>query len=134
MKRDHDLGNYLAGGALAFGVVLLTSQVLLLIFSGLSAEELESIFGMLTNIYLASHVVGGFIGGYLVARRRATDYIMTGTVTAILAYIFEFLYNILVERALTDIWALLSLLIGGIVGSMFYRAKLERTKLESKTN
>ena len=123
LKRERDLRNYLAGGALAFGVVLLVSQILLFAFGGLPTEELEAIFGLLTTLYLSSHVVGGFIGGYLVARRRRFDYIMTGTVTAIIAYIFEFIYNLVVERALTDIWALFSLLIGGILGSMFYRAK-----------
>ena len=81
------------------------------------------------NIYLASHLAGGFLGGYLVARVRRADYIMTGTVTAVLAYIFEFVYNMVVEATLTDIYAMLSLLIGGIIGAMFLRAKLERERI-----
>ncbi len=80
------------------------------------------------NIYLSAHLVGGFSGGYLVARVKSIDYIQVGTVTAILAYIFEFIYNIVFEAAMTDIYAAVSLLIGGIIGAMFFRARIEREK------
>ena len=81
------------------------------------------------NIYLATHLAGGFLGGYLVARVRGKDFIHTGTVTAVLAYIFEFVYNIVVECAFTDLYAMLSLPIGGIIGAMFFRARVERERI-----
>jgi hypothetical protein len=129
LKSQRDFRNYLAGAALAFGVVLLTSQILQLMYGGLSLTDREPLYSLIMNIYLASHVAGGFLGGYLVARVRGKDFIQTGTVTAVLAYIFEFVYNIVVESAFTDIYAMLSLLIGGIVGAMFFRARMERDRI-----
>jgi hypothetical protein len=84
------------------------------------------------QIYLAAHIVGGFGGGYLVARVKQTDFIQTGTVTAIVAYIFEVIYNFVVEGSNTDIYAAISLLVGGIVGAMFYRARTERARILAK--
>jgi hypothetical protein len=129
LKSQRDFRNYLAGAALAFGVVLLTSQLLQLMYGGLSLADREPLYSLIMNIYLASHLAGGFLGGYLVARVRGTDFIQTGTVTAVLAYIFEFVYNIVVEGAFTDIYAMLSLLIGGIIGAMFFRARMERERI-----
>ncbi len=40
MKSERDFRNYLAGAALAFGIILLTSQILQLIFGGVSVAEL----------------------------------------------------------------------------------------------
>jgi uncharacterized protein YneF (UPF0154 family) len=131
LKSERDFRNYLAGAALAFGVVLLTSQILQLIFGGVNVGVGDELYSLIVNIYLSAHLVGGFLGGYLVARVRRADYIQTGTVTAILAYIFEFVYNIVVEAAMTDIYAAVSLLIGGIIGAMFFRAKTERGKITS---
>jgi LytS/YehU family sensor histidine kinase len=129
LKGQRDFRNYLAGAALAFGVVLLFSQVLQLMYGGLAPADRESVYSLIMNVYLASHLAGGFLGGYLVARVRRADYIMTGTVTAVLAYIFEFVYNLVVEATLTDIYAMVSLLIGAIIGAMFLRAKLERERI-----
>jgi CHASE2 domain-containing sensor protein len=129
LKSQRDFRNYLAGAALAFGVVLLTSQILQVMYGGLAQADRESVYTLIMNIYLASHVGGGLLGGYLVARVRRADYIMAGTVTAVLAYIFEFAYNLIIEATLTDIYAMLSLLIGAIIGAMFLRAKLERERI-----
>jgi hypothetical protein len=133
LKSERDFRNYLAGAALAFGIVLLSSQILQLLFGGNSVEAGSELYSLIVNIYLTAHLVGGFLGGYLVARVRRADYIQTGTVTGILAYIFEFIYNIFVERAMTDIYAAVSLLIGSIMGAMFFRAKIERGKKSVKT-
>ncbi len=129
MKSERDFRNYLAGAALAFGTVLLVSQILQLMYGGLAPADRESVYTMVMDVYLAAHIGGGFLGGYLVARVRRRDYIMTGTLTAVLAYIFEFIYNIVVEATLTDIYALLSLLIGAVVGAMFMRARIERERI-----
>ena len=69
------------------------------------------------------------LGGYLVARHRKTDYIQTGTVVAILAYIFEFIYSTIIERLPMDIWSSVSLILGGIIGAMFFRARMERERI-----
>jgi CHASE2 domain-containing sensor protein len=129
LKSQRDFRNYLAGGALAFGVVLLTSQILQLMYGGLNAADMMSTNDFLTIAYIASHIGGGFLGGYLVARVRRADYINTGVVTGVLAYIFELAYNIIFEGWFTGIYAVLFLLIGGIIGAMFIRTKLERDSI-----
>ena len=131
MKTERDFRNYLAGAALAFGIILITFQLTRILLAGWSIEELTSIEPLLSNVWLGAHLIGGLIGGFLVARKRQVDYIQTGTLVAVLAYIFEFIYNFLVENMSTDIYALVSLMIGGIVGAMFFRAGIERGKLES---
>ena len=131
MKSERDFRNYLAGAALAFGVVLLTSQIIKLVFGETSIVEGDALYSLIFNIYLIAHLGGGFFGGYLVARVRRIDYIQTGTVTAILAYIFEFVYNLIIEPIHLDIYAVVSLLIGGIIGAMFFRAKTERGRITS---
>ena len=98
-------------------------------YGGLPLAERESVYSLIMNVYLASHVAGGFLGGYLVARVRKTDFIMTGTITAMLAYIFEFVYNLVVLQTLTDIYTMVSLLIGAVIGAMFMRAKMENVRI-----
>ena len=132
MKSERDFRNYLAGAALSFGVVLLSSQILQLVFGGETVEVGSELYSWIINIYLAAHLLGGALGGYLVARVRNADFIQVGTVTAIMAYIFEFIYNVVFEGAATDIYAAVSLLIGGIIGAMFYRARTERARILAK--
>jgi hypothetical protein len=132
LKSERDLRNYLAGAALAFGIVLLSSQILQLVFGGSSVEVGGDLYNFILNIYLTAHLVGGFAGGYLVARVKNSDFIQVGTVTAILAYIFEFIYTAVFESARADIYAAVSLLIGGIIGAMFFRARTERARIISR--
>jgi hypothetical protein len=129
LKSERDFRNYLAGAALAFGVVLLSSQILQLIFGGAVVTPGDELYSIIINIYLAAHLIGGAAGGFLVARVKGSDYIQVGTIVGILAYIFEFIYNIVFESAMTDIYAAVSLLIGGIMGAMFFRARSERERL-----
>jgi hypothetical protein len=120
LKRQSGFRDYLASAALAFGVVLFASLILQTAYGGLSPEEREPLYGFVVTVYLGAHIVGGFLGSYLVSRVRHNNFIKTGIITGTLAYILEFVYNIVVEAAFTDIYALLSLLIGCIIGSMFY--------------
>ena len=125
MEGQRLFRNYLAGAALAFGVVLLASQILQLMYGGLSPADREPLYALIMNVYLASHIVGGFLGGYLVARVKGSDFVQVGAVVAVLAYVFEFVYNILVEGAWTDLYSALGLLIGGIVGAVFFKSRMD---------
>ena len=125
MEGQRLFRNYLAGAALALGVVLLASQILQLMYGGLSPADREPLYALIMNVYLASHLVGGFLGGYLVARVKGSDFVQVGAVVAVLAYVFEFVYNILVEGAWTDLYAALGLLIGGIVGAVFFKSRMD---------
>ena len=123
MKRQSGFRDYLAGAALAFGIVLFSSLILQIAYGGLSPEDREPLYGFVITVYLSAHISGGFLGSYLVARARRNNFIKIGIITAALAYIFEFVYNIVVEAAFTDIYALLSLLIGCIIGSLIFKVK-----------
>ncbi len=133
MQGQRLFRNYLAGAALAFGVVLLASQVLQLMFGGLGQTEKEALYSLIINTYLAAHVAGGFIGGYLVSRVKGSGFVQIGTVVAVLAYIFEFIYNIVVEGVWTDLYAALALLIGGIVGALFFKSRIDKVRLAVKS-
>jgi len=124
LKSERDFRNYLGGAALAFGIVLLSSEILHLVFGGVSEADAASLYPTILDIYLAVHVVGGFLGGYLVARVRHTGFIQTGIITAVIAFVFEFVYNIVVLQAVTDLYALVSLLIGCIIGAVVLRARI----------
>ena len=129
MKSQRDFRNYLAGAALAFGVVLLTIQIIIILFGGLSEGELLANDSLIWNIIYGSNLGGGLLGGYLVARHRKTDYIQTGTLVAVLAYIFEFIFSIIIERLPMDIWSSVSLLLGGIIGAMFFKSRMEHGRI-----
>ena len=129
MKSQRDFRNYLAGAALAFGVVLLVNQVLQLMYGGLALADRESVYALIMEFNIASHIIGGSLGGYLVARVRRTNYILTGTLTAVIAIIFEFSYNELIYQQPIGIYEILCLLIGGIIGAMFMRARLGSNRI-----
>ena len=64
------------------------------------------------------------------ARVRRSNFIQVGLVTALLAYIFEVLYYGIVEGVLLNsIYVPISLILGGIIGAMFYRARTERERI-----
>jgi hypothetical protein len=131
LKSQRDFRNYLAGAALAFGVVLLVNQVLQLMYGGLALADRESVYALIMEFNIASHIIGGGLGGYLVARVRRTNYILTGTLTAVIAIIFEFSYNELIYQQPIGIYEILCLLIGGIIGAMFMRARLGSNRITS---
>ena len=69
MKSECNFRNYLSGAVLAFGTVLLTSQVVAIAYGGFWQTDIDF-----------AALVGGFLGGYLVARVLRKDYIQTGTI------------------------------------------------------
>jgi hypothetical protein len=129
LKSERNFRNYLAGAALAFGFVLLAEQITWFASKGLNQQQLESIISLISGTYIISHVFGSFVGSYLVARRKRADYIFTGTVVAVLAYVFEFIYNIIVTETSTSIWALLSLILGGVSGAIIFGIRSERNRI-----
>ncbi len=117
-------GVYAAGSVVAFGIVLMVLQAIGIFTTGMGLAELESLRPVLADIWLAANVGGGFAGGFLVARRRRGEYVLTGLVVGVLAYIFVFAYNLLIEGVTTDIFAFLCLVFGGVAGSMFFGSRL----------
>jgi hypothetical protein len=128
--RERSFKNYLAGAALSFGVVLIVTQMVALYVAGLSEEEAMSLDYVRFNLLLAVNFLGGALGSFLVARKVGDDYIQVGTITAICSYILETVYFFFFgEGQSPDVWVIVSLVSGGVIGSLFAKAQDEKRRL-----
>jgi len=117
-------GVYVAGSVVAFGIVLIALQAIGIFTMGMDQAGLDSLRPAFADLWLAANVGGGFAGGFLVARRRRGEYVLTGLVVGVLAYIFVFAYTLFVEGVTTDVFAFLCLVFGGVAGSLFFGSRL----------
>ena len=136
LRNQRTLRNYAAGAEITFGIVLFTFQLAGLLLVGKTPEELQTLDNILFTVFIAVHTISGLAGSYLVARRVEVDHIQVGVVTVILGYIFESIYFLLFgDRQIVDIWVLVSLLIGGIIGAAFAKSWRQKQGLDTpKTN
>ena len=74
-----------AGASLAFGVVLLVQEGLgaYYVWTGVSLETISG--ELLFALFIILHLSGGFLGGYLVGRKRKENIIRAGVIAALLA-------------------------------------------------
>ena len=119
-NSEQAINDIVAGASLAFGIVLLVQEGLGLYYAWVGVE-LETISGgFLFALFAILHLIGGFLGGYLVGRKKKENIIRAGIITAILAYIIEFIYNLIFVGSFGgNIYAVLSLVIGSIFGALF---------------
>lgn len=120
---------YLAGASLAFGLVLLTFQVLNAYFDyiGMGMEGLAGYADEFFTLFVGLHITGGILGGYLVGRRKEEKTIQAGVVTGVIAYMIEYIYYIIFERSFPgSLWALLGFVGGSVIGALF--AIVQRTR------
>jgi hypothetical protein len=128
--RERSFKNYLAGAALSFGVVLIATQMVALYVAGLSEEEAMSLGYVRVNLLLVINFLGGALGSFLLARKVGDDYIQVGTITAICSYILETVYFFFFgEGQSPDVWVIVSLVSGGVIGSLFAKAQDEKRRL-----
>lgn len=128
--RERSFKNYLAGAALSFGVVLIVTQMVALYVAGLSEEEAMSLGYVRVNLLLVINFLGGALGSFLLARKVGDDYIQVGTITAICSYILETVYFFFFgEGQSPDVWVIVSLVSGGVIGSLFAKAQDEKRRL-----
>jgi hypothetical protein len=129
MERDLGslFGEYMAGGFLAFGFVLLTREVFITYFTWTGA--VIEVFGRdLLGLSTILHVAGGFLGGHLVSRRREGDVFRAGATTALFAYIVEFIFdNFFTGAFINGIWVVFGYLVGGVLGAVFSNYKRWKT-------
>ncbi|MFQ6053318.1 MAG: hypothetical protein ACE5OO_03685 [Candidatus Bathyarchaeia archaeon] len=125
----------LAGGLVAFGLVLLILQALSIYYrySGGGWEGLSEYTEDFNALFLGAHAAGGALGGYLVGRRVGGKAIQAGVVTAVVAYMFEWVYYLLFEGYFAgNLWALLCLVGGGASGAYFAAVQTYRKRLRSR--
>jgi hypothetical protein len=113
---------YFAGASLAFGLPFLTIELLALIYGG--SENVLSIF---STLFIALHFVGGLLGGYSAARIAKGDLIRVGTVTGVLAYIFQqVVFTIFYGGGVVgDAWTMIGLIGGSSVGAVIYKSRVD---------
>ncbi len=111
---------YVAGASLAFGVVVLVQEGVGAYYAWMNIGP-EIIRGEhLFAIFVGVHLIGGFLGGYLVCRRSGEKTIRAGVVTALLAYIIESGYNIVFAGSFGgNLLSMLSLVLGSIIGAAY---------------
>lgn len=109
-----------AGASLAFGVVLLVQEGLGAYYA-LTGGSLETVSGeLLFALFVILHLTGGFLGGYLVGRKREKNIFRAGIITAFLAYIIEFAYNLIFVGSFGgNLFALLGLVGGSAFGALY---------------
>ncbi|RLI07661.1 hypothetical protein DRO24_02550 [Candidatus Bathyarchaeota archaeon] len=112
---------YLAGGVIALGINILMLQVIAFSLGapGLGWGGLIDRWSWLLIPFIVIHTVGGIVGGYLVALRRVGESFTPGVATALIAYILEYIYQLLFEGSFHgSLWAIICLVGGGVFGSI----------------
>ena len=124
--------DYVAGAFLAFGIVFLSSEVFTSLFIWTGAD-VKSIGGDLPGLYICLHLAGGAVGGYLVGRRTRKDILRAGAITSLLAYILEFVYNLLFVGTFENtFYAALGFLVSSVLGAIYANYRMRRQILTSK--
>lgn len=123
---------YVVGAFIALSVVLLGSEAFSAFFAQMG-QRVESISVDLIGLFICLHLVGGALGGYLVGQRRKEDIIRAGAITALFAYVFEFIYNFLFVGAFhNSLYAMLSFFFGGVAGANYARYRRVRMILHAR--
>ena len=126
--------DYLAGASMVFGIILIADQVLSVFYgySSLASTGEANGEGIIFSISL--HTISAMISGYLIGRRNVKSFIQAATVVAVLAYLFESIYLRLFLGSFGNIWSLISIIIGGILGAAFAKIQKEKRTLVSGAN
>ncbi len=122
--RDPTLEEYVGGASVSFGLVTLVLQILGGIISYKGLEEKLYLYDPLIALilYLALHIVSGWLGAYLVTRRIQNTRIRlvrAGLLTGLGAYIIEAIVTLIFVRSFPQsAWALIGFVFGGSLGGM----------------
>ena len=125
---------YIAGASLAFGVVLLAFQILGAYYSytGVEWQGLVGYADAFFALFLGLHIFGGVLAGYLVGRKREEKFFKAGIVTAVIAYVIEYIYYLIFERVFPgSLWAFFGFVGGGIVGA--FLVVVQKTRSSNPT-
>lgn len=134
MDLPGETKNYFAGAAVAFSIVVIVNQLLNFLISGWDANTVISMEVHLGMIQLSAHVIGGFLAGYLVAKKLESDYILSGITVGLLSYLFDAIYiSFFGNNFMPEFWALGGFIISGAGGAYLIRKKqIESDKKEDK--
>lgn len=131
VTHSNQIREYIAGAFIAFSLVLLASESLVYYFNS-SGAQVGSINRDLPGLSVCLHLAGGTLGGYLVGRRRERDTIRAGAITALFAYLAEFIYMLLFVGSFDNsMHAVLGFFFGGVLGAMYANYRGARSEFTS---
>ena len=123
---------YFAGASLSFGFPFFLVELISLFVGEGFLNDYSVIFGF---IYISLHLIGGLLGGALVARRvEKADIFRSAATSGLLAYILhQIIYYLFYGTSVVgDTYTLFALLGGSIVGALYIRQK--RSKIIEEEN
>ena len=133
MKLTSNIKDYLAGATVAFSIVLLVIQGISFITMGWDNEKIAANEFSLAIIQLFAHLIGGFLAGYLIAKKRESDQIISAATVGLFAYIAESIYTSLFGgNFMPDFWALGGFLICAAAAAYIVRSN--QLKIENEKN
>jgi uncharacterized protein YneF (UPF0154 family) len=123
-KSDLELKEYFEGASISVGFVLLSITILANIYPYINSSDLGIQEPVFLILYIAIHLVGGSLGGYLIGIRNIRKTIWHAVHTSALTYIIESISFFLLRWSIAgDLWALISLMVGGVIGGIFAKRK-----------
>jgi hypothetical protein len=117
-KAQQVFQDYFAGASIAFGIPFLALEIMGVLYGG-SVHLAERIDDFILVI-LVLHIVGGSVGGFLVARKRQKPFYQIALITGVFAYILEqIIYFLFFLRLIDETYNLITLVVGSLIGSYF---------------
>lgn len=97
-------------------------------YAGVEWQGLVGYADAFFALFLGLHIFGGVLAGYLVGRKREEKIFKAGIVTAIIAYVIEYIYYLIFERVFPgSLWAFFGFVGGGIVGAFIVLVQKARS-------
>jgi putative membrane protein (TIGR04086 family) len=117
---------YFAGAYVTFGIAFVGVEVLSFLY-GVSPAD-PDFQGNLSVVIVGLHLLGGVVGGFLVAKRSPGDRLQAGTLTGVVAYIIEEVVHAVLYGwgVVGDAYTMLALIGGSIVGALGYDSQVRR--------
>ena len=112
---------YFAGASLAFGLPFFLVELISLFIGEAFFNNYSVLFGV---IYMSLHLIGGLLGGALVARRvEKAEIIRAAATSGLLAYLLhQIIYYLFYGTSVVgDTYTLFALLGGSMVGALYVR-------------
>ncbi|MBM3292275.1 hypothetical protein FJY84_06315 [Candidatus Bathyarchaeota archaeon] len=133
MKIPNNIKDYFAGAAVAFSIVLLVNQGISFLIIGWTPEKISANEFLFAIIQLLAHIIGGFLAGYLIAKKRESDHIISAATVGLFAYIAESIFvSLFGGNYMPDFWALGGFLL--CAASAAYIVRNKQLKKDSEKN
>jgi len=115
-----------AGANIAFGVSFIGLELLGLVY-GVSPADPELQLN-LNLLIVGINLLGGYVGGYLVAKNTQWDTLQLGTLTGVLAYIIQQIVHAVLYGlgAVGNAFTTLALIGGAMVGALLHESYIKR--------